>query len=178
MSGCALRFVLVTHTRISQTHVPDTSAEITVVSRDVFIVREPVLSHRKILSSSLRLTFSLHTSHFICFAFSVLCFTLPCEFPPFLPTVRFFLASLPISLRTPTCSDVDCYARRIAPYTLTWCCKSFIENAEVFLGEACITSTFGCGLCSWLGAEPVPQFQCCSSVALCLKGYAEEAWRL
>lgn len=131
-----------------------------------------------LLSSSLCFTFSLHTTppYFICFAFSVLCFTLPCEFLPFLPTVRFFLASLPISLRTPTCSDVDCYAQRIAPYTLTWCCKSFIENAEVFLGEACITSTFGCTLCSWLGAEPVPQFQCCYSVALCLKGYAEDGW--
>lgn len=188
MLGCALRFVLLAHIQISQMHIPDASTDITVMSRDVFIVRDPVLSHRKLLlqrSQQKRITLqdngkvllsSLHTLYFICFAFSVLCFTLPCEFLPFLLTVRFFLASLPISLHTPTCSDIDCYARRIAPYTLTWCCKSFIENIEVFLGEACITSAFGCSLCSWLGAEPVPHFQCCSSVALCLKGYTEEGW--
>lgn len=60
----------------------------------------------------------------------------------FLPLHTFFvnfpsaagvlLACLSISRRTPTCSDVDCYAERIAPYTPTCSCKSCIENVEVF----------------------------------------------
>lgn len=42
-------FALVTHIQISQTHVPDTSTEITVMSRDVFRVTDPVLSQRKLV---------------------------------------------------------------------------------------------------------------------------------
>lgn len=104
------------------------------------------------------------------FTFSLLCFTLLSEFLPFLSTVCFFLVSFSISLCTPTCSDTDCYARRIAPYTLTLCCKSFIENVEIFLREMCIISEFGCSLCSCLGTGPMQQFHCShrSAVALCI----------
>lgn len=89
----------------------------------------------------------------------------PLSLPPHCPL--FFLVSFSISLCTPTRSDIDCYARRIAPYTLTLCCKSFIESGEVFLREACIISEFGCSWCSCLGAGPVLQFHCCSAVARC-----------
>ncbi len=121
---------------------------------------------------------SLYTSHFIslhyyAFTFSILCFALFLNLSALslspLSAFFFFLVSFSISLCTPTRSDIDCYARRIAPYTLTPCCKSFIDNVEVFLREACIISEFGCSLCSCLGAGPVLQFYCCcSAVALCL----------
>lgn len=127
-----------------------------------------------ILSLPISLSSSLYASHFISLhfyplTFSVLCSTLFLNLSSFSPSfaVRFFpLVSFSISLCTPTRSDIDCYARRIAPYTLTLCCKSFIENGEVFLRETCIISEFGCSLCSCLGAGPALQFHCCSAVAL------------
>lgn len=93
-------------------------------------------------------------------------------FSPYFPLFHTHSLDCPLSVFfsisrcTPTCSYIDCYARRIAPYTLTLCCKSFIENIEVFLREACIISEFGCSLCSCLGTRPV-QFHCCFAVALC-----------
>lgn len=85
----------------------------------------------------------------------------------------FLFAVLSISPRTPTRSDIDCYARRIAPYTVTSRCKSFIENVEVFPREACIILEFGCGLCSCLGAGPAATVLLlfCSSSLLFLEGY-------
>lgn len=77
----------------------------------------------------------------------------------------FVLVFFSISRCTPTCSDIDCYARRIAPYTLTLCCKSNIESTEVFLREARIISEFGFSLCC-MGTRPV-QFHCCFAVAPC-----------
>lgn len=81
--------------------------------------------------------------------------------------VRVLLACLSISRRTPTCSDVDCYARRIAPYTLTCCCKSFIENVEVFSreggggGERVLPPRLAPSfvLFSWPGARRAPRFR-------------------
>lgn len=75
----------------------------------------------------------------------------------------FFLMPFSISRCTPTCSEVDCYTRRIAPYTLTPCCKSFIESVEVFLKEACIISEFGP---AWASGQRY-SFCCCSAAALC-----------
>lgn len=75
----------------------------------------------------------------------------------------FFLMPFSISRCTPTCSEVDCYTRRIAPYTLTPCCKSFIESVEVFLKEARIISEFGP---AWASGQRY-SFCCCSAAALC-----------
>lgn len=137
------------------------------------------MTQKDSLSPSISLSLSsLHTSHFIslCFyPFSLSLFYISHSESPLSPYCPlFFHVSFSISLCTPTRSDADCYARRIAPYTLTLCCKSFIGNVEVFLREACIISEFGSSQCSCLGAGPVVQFLllfCGSSFAL--KGYRE-----
>lgn len=110
--------------------------------------------NKKKLLFSLSLCFfsSSNASHFICFlSLHLLHFMFHTLYESLL---LFLFAVLSISPRTPTRSDIDCYARRIAPYTVTSRCKSFIENVEVFLREACIILEFGCGLCSCLGAGP------------------------
>lgn len=78
----------------------------------------------------------------------------------------FFLMPFSISRCTPTCSEVDCYTRRIAPYTLTPCCKSFIESVEVFLKEACIISEFGP---AWASGQRHSSC-CCSAAGFALVG--------
>lgn len=78
-----------------------------------------------------------------------------------------------ISRCIPTCSEVDCYTRRIAPYTLTPCCKSFTESVEVFLKEACIISEFGP---AWASGQHY-SFCCCSAAALCFGRRGKEAGR-
>lgn len=103
-----------------------------------------------------------------------------------LSSSSFFHRLLSISLCTPTRSDSDCYTRRIAPSTLTPCCKSFMENAEVFLRGNAYYLWFGLQfvllpghraratvffLCCFLGCFFV---DCCSAGALrFLEGYKE-----
>lgn len=116
-----------------------------------------------------------YTSHLIFFQFytftlSILFFTLILNLSFFfLHRLLLFLVPFSISPCKPTRSNIDCLARRIAPYTPALCCKSLIENFEVFPRKACIISEFGCSLCSCLGAGPVLQFYCCSAVTLCFR---------
>lgn len=86
--------------------------------------------------SSLRFTFS--PLRFISLRLSFASFFAASHFHTFFvnfpSAAGVLLARLSISRRTPTCSDVDCYAGRIAPYALTCSCKSCMENVEVFSG--------------------------------------------
>lgn len=92
-----------------------------------------------ILPSLSTLSFCLFTSSDLCFLFS--------ESLLVSPSLHLILYLTPHThmLRQ----------RRLAPYILTSCCKSCIENVEVFLREVWIISEFGCTLCSCLGSRPV-----------------------